>query len=68
MAFNDGRKFQSKAEEADDKEFVMSLEMENGGRAYSRVQHDKFFTTHASTAKNCGEAALICGSGLKTPF
>ena len=29
----------------DDKEFMMSLEMVKGGRAYSRVRHDIHFTT-----------------------
>ena len=70
---NDGRELQSKAKEAqktlyDDKEFTEFLEMVRGFGAYSKVRHDKHYTTlyraNASTAKNTNEQALIYGSGL----
>ena len=48
--FNDGRELQSKAKEPkrplyDDKEFIVLFEMVKRGKAYSKVQHDKRFTT-----------------------
>ena len=49
---------------------MVLFEMVEGGKAYSKVQHDKRFTTGLMLELqiNRCEPALISGSGLKTVF
>ena len=51
----------------DDKEIMVLFEMVKGGKAYSKVQHNKRFTTGLILELQ-RTVVLICGSGLKTTF